>query len=709
MPADRLDHLLSPGRIGGLTLPNRIIVTAMGVNLAEPDGTCGTRIRAFHEEQARGGAGLIVVGVAAVAWPTGAVKPWQVAISEDRFIPGLAAMGEAVHRHGAKFAIQLQHGGLVAMQDMLEGRPVWTPSLPEPPEGDFTQAFLLEELQAAPFSRITSVDFKVMTVDDIRHVVGQFASAARRAREAGADGIEIHAGHGYLISSFISPRTNKRTDAYGGPLENRLRFLLEILRAVRETVGPEFPLWCKLDAEEVGRQGGITLADAVASARLVEQAGVDAITVTAYHNTAHGKLHSASNIPHEPGCNLPAAATIRRAVGVPVIASGRIEPAVAEGVLARGEADFIAMGRKLLADPHLPRKLAEGRPQDVRPCVYCYTCVSAIYTGEAVRCAANPRTGYESELPEPQPAATPRRLVVVGGGPAGMETALRLDRMGHAVTLIERAERLGGTLRVAALAYDANERLLDWLIRQVEASGITVRTGTEATPALLARLAPDAVVVASGARRDLPPIPGHDLPHVFRGDDMRRLMFGETSDSLKRKTGWATRLATRVGAASGMTANLDFVRQATRHWMPLGKRVVIVGGELVGLELAEFLHERGRQVTVVDDVPRLGKGLTVVRRMRLLDELREHGVALQAGARDIRIEADAVRFVDAGGEARAVPADHVIVAKGAAGDATLADSLRAAGLTVHLIGDAGGVGYIEGAMRDAARLAATFN
>jgi len=334
----------------------------------------------------------------------------------------------------------------------------------------------------------------------------------------------------------------------------------------------------------------------------------------------------------------------------------------------------------------------------VRPCVYCYTCVSAFYMGEPARCAVNADTGREYLRKETR--AT-RHVVVIGGGPGGMDATRRLRAAGHRVTLIERAPRLGGTVRFAGLAYEPNGRLLTWLVREVEESGADIRLNTEATADLLASLAPDHVIVATGAVRGMPEIPGNDLPHVFSGDDMRKLMFGESSDALKRKTSLFTRLATKVGAATGATANLELVRKATHAWMPLGDRVVIIGGELVGIELAEFLHERGRTVTVVEEAPRLGKGLTLVRRMRILSELAEHGVELCGGAQSIAITADAVTFTDQGGASRAVPADTVIVAKGAAGDLSLAESLRAAGFAVTAIGDANGVGYIEGAMREA--------
>lgn len=273
--------------------------------------------------------------------------------------------------------------------------------------------------------------------------------------------------------------------------------------------------------------------------------------------------------------------------------------------------------------------------------------------------------------------------------------------------LLEKGDRLGGTLRFASLAYEPNERLLNWLLRQIAASNVEVHLKTEATPELVRSLKPDEVIVATGAVRSMPPIPGSDLDHVFSGDDMRNMILGESSDALKRKTGIGARLATRLGAATGMTANLDFVRKATHSWMPLGDRIVIIGGELVGLELAEFLSERGRTVTVVDETPKFGAGLTLVRRMRLLAELREHGLGLYPQATGIRITPECVSFADSAGQQRTVAADHVIVAKGARGDSGVANALRAAGLSVHEFGDGTGIGYIEGAMRGAANLVAS--
>lgn len=712
MSTRAFEHLLAPGRIGRMDLKNRILVTAMGVNLAE-NGHCGERMRLYLEEQARGGAALVNIGVAGVAWPVGGNQPGQVAISDDRFIPGLRAIADAVHAHGARLAVQLHHGGLVAPEDMLAGRPVWVPSVPQRWEGAGTQqvtdAWTQEELQRAAASgvRMPPPQFHVLTAEDIRTVVDQFAAAAARAKRAGADGVEIHSGHGYLLSGFLSPKSNRRSDEYGGPLENRARLTLEVVRAVREAVGPDIAVWTKIDSREYGVPIGIQLDDAVRTAQMIEQAGADAITVSSYHDTGKLKLHSESNIPHVPGWNLPAAERIKAAVSVPVIASGRIEPEVGEARLAAGAIDFVAMGRKLLADPELPRKLREGRRDDVRPCIYCYTCVSAIYFCESVRCAVNPETAFEFQRRSARSAV--KRVVVIGGGPGGMEAARRLDAQGHKVTLFESGSRLGGTLQFAALAYDPNQRLLDWLRRSIASSGVEVCLNTRATPELVGSLMPDAVLVATGALRAMPPIPGADLPHVLSGDDLRRLMLGLSSADLKRKVGLLPRLATRAAAGLGLTADLDFLRRASRWWMPLGRRIVIIGGELVGLELAEFLVERGRVVSVVDEIPRFGGGLLLVRRMRLLEELREQGVALRAGVRDITIEATAVRFANAAGETQGIAADHVIVAKGARGDTTVADQMRAAGFDTHVFGDCGGVSYIEGAMRGAADAVAAVN
>jgi 2,4-dienoyl-CoA reductase-like NADH-dependent reductase (Old Yellow Enzyme family)/thioredoxin reductase len=698
-------HILSPGRIGALALKNRIFMTAMGDNLAEADGMCGARTRAYYAARAKGGAALLTVGSVSVGYPVGSNCQWQVGLSGDRHIPSIRGVADAVHEHGAKLALQLHFGGLVAMTDMKEGRPVWCPSIPLPPKhGDVMDGFLLEELAQADFANVKKVDFKVMTAQDAEHLIQMFADAAARAKEAGADGVELHGGHGYIFSSFLSPASNFRTDEYGGPLENRARLLLDTVKAVRSAVGQDYPVWCKIDQAEFGKTDGITLDDAKALARMLQSAGIDAITASSYADQSEGKYHSGSNIPDKPELMIPGAAAIKAVLDIPVIAAGRIEPEAADRYIGEGKFDFVAMGRKLLADPELPKRLMEGRPEDIRPCIYCYACVSQIYFSRNVKCAVNPETAFERER-EIVPAAAVKRIVVVGGGPGGMEAARRLTLKGHKVTLLEQSDRLGGTAQFASIAYAPNERILNWLKRQVAELDIEVRLKSKATPELLKALSPDEVIVATGAIRTMPPIPGSDRANVFSGDDMRRLVLGENLESLKGKTSWTTRLAAKAGSLTGVTSSPDMIREATKAWMPLGKEIVIIGGELVGVELAEFLAERGRKVTVIDEAPRLGAGIHIVRRWRALADARELGVVLLAGKRDIAIGDSGVAYADEDGSTHLLPADHIIVAKGAHGDLALANALEAAGFSVHTVGDCNGVGYIEGAIAAAADVA----
>lgn len=693
-----------------MTLRNRIAMSPMASKLCNPDGTCNERIAAYYEARARGGAGLITMGSVGVAYPVGTMFLNQVAISDDRYIPGLRTVADAVHQHGAKLSLQLHFGGLVATRDVLEGRPQMTSSAPERRGNDIAANLLEDEAGrllgglAGPRKEAT---YKEMDDGDIARMIGYFAAGAERAKRAGADAVEIHGGHGYIISSFLSPLINKRTDAYGGSLENRARLLLKIIAAVRDAVGPDFPVLCKLDTSTFGIGGGVSVDDARRTAQLAEAAGVDAIVASAYHDSSRSALHSSSHTPLVDERIVPAAIMVKAGLSIPVITQGKIEVERADRLIGEGAFDFLAMGRKLLADPDLPNKLAAGHAKDVRPCIYCTACGSQSIFGSAMRCAVNPATGHESD-PAPAPPVRRKRIVVVGGGPAGMEAAWRLDARGHAVVLLESGPRLGGALAIAGLAYEPNERLLHWLRRRIASSGVAVRLRAEATPAAIRALAPDEVVVATGAVRPLPAIPGADAPHVLSGEDMRRMMLGGDLSLLAGKVpGWGRGLL-RIANMLGIGGRIGLMRRATHAWMPVGRNIVIIGGDLVGLELAEFLAHRHRTVTVIDDAPKFGAGLQVVRRWHLLADLERLGVTLLPGAGDIRIEADGtVGYANPYGQVRHLACDHVILAKGARGDLTLAQALQAQGMRVHAIGDCGGVSYIEGAIAQAAELAAT--
>ncbi|MQT62410.1 NAD(P)-binding protein, partial [Pseudomonas sp. FSL R10-0056] len=448
-------QLLAPGRIGSLELRNRIIMAPMGSNFAEANGQCGERIQAYYEARARGGAGLLIMGVCSVAFPAGTAEPFQVGVSSDDFIPGLSRLAERVHQHGAKIAMQLQHAGKTAVRDMAEGRQLWVPSVPPVLQSDMMAALTPEELANFVSSmkrRAEGSPIRVMDSADIAQMIEWFASAADRARRAGFDGVEIHAAHGYIIAGFLSGYYNQREDEYGGSLENRARLLLQIIAAIRAKVGHEFAVWLRLDAEELHTPGGINLEDAIAVARMAEAAGVDAVSVSATARITSGVVFTEAPLVHKPGGYLEWTAALKRSVQVPVIAVGRIEPEVGEAALKRGDCDFIAMARKFLADPDLPNKLLNDQEASIRPCIYCYVCVSQIFINERVKCAVNPMTGHEFEYVI-GPTATPKHLVVVGAGPAGMEAARIAALRGHRVTLLERSDRLGGTLFFAGLAY----------------------------------------------------------------------------------------------------------------------------------------------------------------------------------------------------------------------------------------------------------------
>ena len=699
-------HLLAPGRIGQLELRNRIVMAPMGSNFAEADGHCGERIQAYYEARAAGGAGLLIMGVCSIAYPAGTAEPYQVGVSSDDFLPGLSALASRVHKHGAKIAMQLQHAGKVAVRDMAEGRPIWVPSIPPAVNTNMMAALTREELSSFVSSskrREGGAAIRVMDRADIAQMVEWFAAAAERAQRAGFDGVEIHAAHNYIIAGFLSAYYNQRDDEYGGPLENRARLLLEVLAAVRARVGADFPVWLRLDAYELRTPGGITLEDAKTVAVMAEGAGADAVSVSAYAAVTEGVAFTEAPLVHQPGGYLEWAAAIRKEIDIPVIAVGRVEPEAGDQSIAQGRCDFVAMGRKLLADPELPNKLIAGRPQDVRPCIYCYACVSQIFINQRVKCAVNPRTGHEAELVI-APAATPRHVVVVGGGPAGMEAARVAALRGHRVTLLERSDRLGGTLFFAALAYAENGRLLDHLVEQVRNLPIEVRYNSEATPQLLRELGADTVLVATGARRAAPAIPGAEQDHVWSGDELRRLLTGDRAEEIaKRKLSLTQRAMMKAGSLVGVTDSTAAMQKLSHVWMPLGKRVVIVGGGLVGLELAEFLIERGREVCVLESESHLGRELAIVRRWRVLHGLQSHGAQLLTGVQVESIGRNKVAYRAADGSAAEVVADSVVLAIGAEPDDSLARTLEAGGFAVTRLGDGNELGYIEGAMASGLR------
>ncbi|WP_096905136.1 FAD-dependent oxidoreductase [Dietzia sp. WMMA184] len=690
-------RLMSPGRIGPMETPNRIVLPAMDMNVSE-DGEIEQREIDHYVARAAGGAGLIITGACAIAFPVGAASMKEPGLSDDKYIPGLKALADAVHAAGSKLCVQSTHHGKVARVDIANDRPLIAPSTPD---YDYDYSALadstgeeLGRMGAATGGKKTV--YKEMDHADIAWLIETWADAAERIAKAGADAIEIHVAHGYILGVFLNRRDNLRTDSYGGSLANRARLTCEVIAAVKARVGDKLAVLVRVSGEEYGQEGGLTLPEATEAAVLFERAGADAIHVTGWGRNPFDNFTDGP-LPDTIGAYVDNAAAIKKAVSIPVIAVGRMLPEVAEKAIDDDKVDFAAMGRQLLADPNLPNKLAAGTPERVRPCINCYLCVAENFFDDTPFCAVNPALGNETLLPL-TPAPTREHVVVVGAGPAGLESALVLTERGHRVTVLDKADRLGGTMWFSTLTTPDNEPLIRFFEAEVNRLGIDVRLNTEATVESIRALGADRVIVATGAKRPAPAIPGGDLPHVHTGDSLRATMLGiATAD----EAGFFLRTVGRLGRLSTITKRPAWIRRLTKIALPMGKDVVVIGGALVGLELAEFLAERGRKVTLLHESQQLGLPLAMPRRWTAVRHAKEHGVDIQRRVKVSHITESTVAWTDAKGRAQSAAADMVIYADGTTAAAPLADELRAAGIDCEVIGDAGEVGYIHGAIHSA--------
>jgi 2,4-dienoyl-CoA reductase-like NADH-dependent reductase (Old Yellow Enzyme family) len=694
------EHVLSPGRIGPLELSNRILMPAMDMNLCDHGAITDGEV-AHYATRAAGGTAMVITGSGAVAFPVGAASHFQPGLSDDRFIPGLTRLADAVHDVGGRLCIQLTHHGKTARVDMAEERPLLVPSVPE---GTADMSALQDNTPEEIGKIIAAAGGKMPTYheadeDDLLWMVDQFAQAARRAREAGADAVEIHAAHGYILSTFLARADNRRTDRWGGPLENRARLTTDVIGAVRQAVGPDLAVLVRVSGREFGEAGALTTEEAVAASRLFVGAGADAIHVTGWGRNSFSNFTDGP-LPDTVGAYRTFAAAVKAAVDVPVIAVGRILPETAEEMIAGGECDFVSMGRQLLTDPDIVDKLRAGRRAAIRPCINCYVCVEQNFFDASPRCAVNPALCNESAV-EMAPATAARRVVVVGGGPAGMETARLARQRGHEVTLLEAGDRLGGTAWFSQMTTPANGPFVDWQVGELQRLGVDVRLGERATAAAVQALAPAVAVIATGATRGRPDVPGADLPHVQTGDELRALITGEPAPG---QAPWLRTLL-RAGRALRLTTDPARIRALSTRWMPVADDVVVIGGSLVGLELAHFLGQRGRHVTVLEAGAALGLPMASPRRWTAVRRAGEHGVTLVRNAEVTEITAGDVAY-RTGDEVRRAPAGSVIIASEVSPGSPLATELAATGIEVHTVGDAAAVGYIEGAVHSAWAVAA---
>ena len=634
----RYPHLCSPLKVGPLTLRNRMASAPTSLATLGPGGHPSLENIAYYELRAKGGACIVTMGDV-IIHGTGLAHPEAVLLTDPDVLPALVPLAEAIRRHGAVASIEIDHGG-----------------------GKANPMFTSDHVSHGP-SAIRAAggyDVEPMSVDFLHEIADAYGKGAAVAKLAGFQMVTLHAGHGWLIHQFLSPLTNHREDEYGGSFENRCRFMLEVIGRIRAHCGPDFPIEVRMSGTELAdEQGGYTLADGVEIAKVLD-GKVDLIHVSTGggHPSGGTVMHPSMFLPH--GCNVYLAAEIKKHVSTPVATVGSLsEPDKMEQIIASGQADLVCMARALIADPYLPQKVMEGRPEDIRPCQRCFNCQGGMFVTRNMRCAVDPVIGNELRGQIPVPLTRPRKVLIAGGGPAGMMAAVTAAKRGHDVTLCEASDSLGGAIRYAK--HVPFKKYLDdylhYLIRQVGRAGVQVRLGARVTHDLAESLAPDVLIAAVGARPIVPKLPGMDLPHGVMGGKAHEV----------------------IGT--------------------LGQRVAIIGGGLVGTELAIHLADLGKRPVVlemrgdyaVDSNP---------QHKNAIHWQKEHLIDFRLNTRVTAVTPEGLEAVDQAGQPVFVPADSVVVAVGYRADETQVEALRFTAPEFHWIGDC----YRPGKVGDAVRM-----
>jgi 2,4-dienoyl-CoA reductase-like NADH-dependent reductase (Old Yellow Enzyme family)/thioredoxin reductase len=619
------DLLFEPLRVKNCVIPNRLSVAPMVTNFCNNDGTVSDQFSAYILEKAKGGWGLIIPESCRISEHSGAYLHIP-GLWKDAQMPGYKKLADQIHSYGSKTFLQLIHAGRQSSKAFNGGVQPVAPS-------------------AIPCPRMKEMP-RELTIGEIEQIVEDFASSALRARECGYDGVQIHGGHGDLLSQVLSTSSNKRTDRYGGCLKNRLLLMKQIIEAVRARVGGDFPVTYRISADEF-IPGGVTLADTRAAVIALEEYGYDGFNVTAsLYGQPMKEISPSMYVPHAWLADY--AAAVKEVVSVPVAAVNRInDPLIAASLLKAGKADMICMGRQSLADPYFPQKAREGKPERIRYCIACQQgCTMGIRYGGQMGCLVNPAIGREYML-DLEPAAEKRVVYIAGGGVAGMEAARGAAIKGHEVHLFESSGALGGQFVAAAFppAKGGLASYTGWLIGELEEKGVAVYLNTPLTAERIAADKPGHIIVATGGKPLLPPIPGIGLPNVVTAED----------------------------ALLGVSE--------------CGEHVIVAGGGEVGCETAAHLALQGKKVSVVEMLPEMAREMTPATRYALMQILAEHGVKLYNCATVTEILEDGVSFRTPDAEHK-LKADTVVVGFGYAPDRRLEQSLTQNGVPFTVIAGA---------------------
>ena len=596
--------MFEKGKIGSLTLKNRVVMPAIGTSLATSTGEASDEIIAYYEERAKGGCGLIITEITRIDNITGVGTPNQLAVTDGFQVPRLERLARAVQKHGSKIFVQLHHPGRQTSSGLLGGTQSVAPS-----------AIACNTIGEVP---------RALETEEIDAMVKQFVKGAKIAQMAGIDGVELHAAHGYLLGQFLSPHTNRRTDKYGGSLMNRMRFLTDIVLGIKHICGKDFPISVRIDGDEFV-DGGIKLDEAVKTAIYLESIGVDAI------NVSSGTYESAPTIiepiSYPQGWKKHLSLAIMEKVSIPVIACNNIKsPQVAEKLLQAGVSDFVALGRSQLADPEFVLKAKEGREAEIRPCISCLECIGQLMAGTAVRCAVNPRVGYENEFKEFKKDGENKVVAIIGGGPAGMEAARVLATRDFKVVLFENRDQLGGSVQLGSVPTGKEKlyALVENMEYQINKLGVDIRLNTSPTLEDIKALNPHAVFVAMGGDDIVPPMPGIDGDNVL--------------------------LASEI-----LEKEMKFE----------GKKFVVAGSGMTGLETAHYLVSLGNKVDVIEMIDEIGKGSQASALYDVTSKLAKAGVGMETRRKLVGVSKDEVYLQNTFNNEKIVKeADYLVLALG---------------------------------------------